>query len=240
MEGEKHFCNVTFLTEGDVGPDGHVIERLVRCSRCKETYYCGQKQQKEHWKIHKHVCKPVEDEPVRKEEIRASHTTLAKLAAALARHFNSNFNGTSNREILLWVRLPGIPARVMVNRAFWYMLEEMQRLCCDPDFSPTDVDEERVGELTALIQFILPSADLFTLQLLWAIPGMTTFLLNLDLLSPAMRAKKQQRMAPTQDEIEFQGLDPSFQNHKYFATTIGHILKATIFHQSKAGIRWTI
>jgi len=238
-QSETHFCNVTFLTVGDVGPDGLVVERLLRCTKCKETYYCGEKQQKEHWRIHRLVCRRVEDEPVPQEkvqdEIRASRAPLAEVAAKLARHFNFNFNGTSNREIWQWGRLPGIPAQVLVNRAFWYLLDEMQRLCCDPDFSPTDVDENKVGKLTALCMMVLPRADLDSMQLLWAIPGMTTFLLNLDLLSLSMRAKKQQRVAPTQEEIEFQGLDPSFQNRPFFATTIGHILNATIFQNNLAG-----
>uniref|UniRef100_A0A6A7G806 SUMO/Smt3 ligase n=1 Tax=Hirondellea gigas TaxID=1518452 RepID=A0A6A7G806_9CRUS len=31
---------------------------LLRCSRCKNTWYCGQNHQSQHWELHSLVCKP--------------------------------------------------------------------------------------------------------------------------------------------------------------------------------------
>jgi len=62
MAEPKHHCNVTFLTIGDIGPDGLPIEHLLRCSRCQETFCCGKEQQRDHWKVHKKVCKPEQED----------------------------------------------------------------------------------------------------------------------------------------------------------------------------------
>ena len=58
----KHYCNVTFLSIGDVGPDGLPIKRLLCCTRCRETYYCGKVQQRRHWRVHRFVCRPAREE----------------------------------------------------------------------------------------------------------------------------------------------------------------------------------
>lgn len=49
------------------------------------------------------------------------------------------------------------------------------------------------------------------IERLWAIPGMTTYLLNLELVSDAMQRRKSIGALPTAEEFEFQGLNESFQ-----------------------------
>ena len=41
-------CNVTF--------DMPIEECLLRCRRCKLSYYCNRVCQKAHWPIHKKIC----------------------------------------------------------------------------------------------------------------------------------------------------------------------------------------
>lgn len=35
-----------------------IQDELLRCSRCKNTWYCGGAHQSEHWELHSFVCKP--------------------------------------------------------------------------------------------------------------------------------------------------------------------------------------
>jgi hypothetical protein len=37
-------------------------ERLNKCARCKQTYYCCREHQKAHWKEHKPDCKELRDQ----------------------------------------------------------------------------------------------------------------------------------------------------------------------------------
>jgi hypothetical protein len=34
-----------------------VAEKLKRCGKCLSVWYCSKEHQKEHWKVHKHVCR---------------------------------------------------------------------------------------------------------------------------------------------------------------------------------------
>jgi MYND finger len=56
---ERRFCNYTFVPEEDIGGDGDT-GRLLRCSRCKDTYYRDAEAQRAHWPLHKKVCKPLD------------------------------------------------------------------------------------------------------------------------------------------------------------------------------------
>lgn len=68
-------------------------ENLLRCSRCKVTYYCSKAHQKENWKIHKTVCQEntvhLESNLERKED-----------DTGIALHSNIPVEGSSENEIL--------------------------------------------------------------------------------------------------------------------------------------------
>jgi len=224
----KHYCNVTFRTVGDMGPDGHVIERLLRCSKCKDTYYCGRAEQVKHWRMHKQFCRPVEDEPVTEEEINLNYRNLSMCARGFSRHFNQNYDGSPNSEILLRVL-----GRCILARGTWYMLKRMQTLCIGSGgYSVTKYDLRDMGQLLGLLEIILGQADDSTISALWAVPGMATFMLNIDLISKTMRQKKQRGIFPSKKEMKFKGFDPAFQNHMYFSTTIGNIMMASVFQMN--------
>jgi len=66
------------------------------------------------------------------------------------------------------------------------------------------------------------------INLLWAIPGMATYMLNLELISDPMRKRKSENRPPTTKELEFQGFDPAFQGHKHFSAVVSFFLLASI------------
>lgn len=48
-----------FLTCGCCNMVETATSRLWRCNRCDIQYYCSKECQTKHWKVHKHVCKPI-------------------------------------------------------------------------------------------------------------------------------------------------------------------------------------
>jgi len=206
----KHYCNVTFLSVGDTGPDGLPIERLLRCTRCQETYYCGKEQQKSHWKLHKKVCRPASDD----------------IDATGFRDFQ--FRGVVAGILHIFDRsLPALIDESALGRALRFLLEKLQLLCSNSSEFGT-IDGRLLHELCVRFSN-LQMANHETIELIWAIPGMTTFLLNLDLISNTMRQRKLEGAAPTAEELKFQGYDPSFQNTcPYFVNAICYFLRSTI------------
>jgi len=121
----------------------------------------------------------------------------------------------------------------LLARGMYYMLKHMQTLCNGRiGYSPSQRDLQHLGELFVFLEVLLPTADDATIDLLWAIPGMATFMFNIELISEAMRAKKLQAVPPSKEEMAFKNFDPTFQNHMYFAAAIGHIMTASIFQKN--------
>jgi len=222
---QKHYCNVTFLSVGDKGPDGLPIERLLRCSRCQETFYCGKDQQKRHWKVHKKVCRAdgmdIEEDTLM--EFRTSEN-IFEVASGIAHiHFNTNWTVTATYPLIL---------EYMLGRPLRILFERLQILSNRRSSSGVETTAAECNQLEILFVCLmnLTCTNNRTIELIWAIPGMTTFLLNTELMSDAMRQRKIQRAAPTEKELKFQGYDPSFQNSCLcFADAIGFLLMASIF-----------
>jgi hypothetical protein len=59
-------CALTFVKEDDLPPG----QKLLKCSKCKETFYRDRESQTKHWKAHKQTCIELEkDDPkVRRKE----------------------------------------------------------------------------------------------------------------------------------------------------------------------------
>lgn len=212
----KHYCNVTFLSVGDPGPDGFPIERLVRCSRCKETYYCGRTQQKSHWKLHKKYCQPVERDE--REALVGNLSLTAVLRGFVQVYFDPQRHEESDYDFIV-----GLPFR--------YLLEKLQDLSSNAAnaVAPTDQEEAAANDLVSGQEFFQTMHNR-TIELFWAIPGMTTYLLNLDIASGEMRRRKLEGAVPTSEELVFQGVDPSFQNTcPYFSRTVCYFLIASMF-----------
>ena len=215
-----YYCNVTFQRVGDVGPDGtSIVDKLIPCPRCRETFYCGEKQRLEHWKIHGNVCLPakadVDGGSFR--DLSVSETILE-----FAGFFNPHWDGSPNSNLLV------VEKDLIVGRSFRFLLQHLQTLCHKQDFEPTKEETEAVTILYRVLMNLV-IADNETIELLWAIPGMTTYLMNLDLISEVMRQRKIQGARPTAKEYEFQGFDPTFQIPKFFSNIVGFILMGSAF-----------
>ena len=212
----KHYCNVTFLTVGDLGPDGMPIKKkLLRCTRCQETYYCGPKQQRSHWKMHKKFCNPrVEGE----EELWQQKSTVEVLEAV-----HEAFHG----DVLDWLRVNGLSGRSLV-----YALQRLERLllCSHPDI--TEADYPQLGAFGSGFSAKMVSAKP-AFEELWAIPGMTTYLLNLELRSDVMKKRKLAGQPPTSNQLQSIGFDRAFQVPNFFPFLMCRFLGAVIAYSPR-------
>jgi MYND finger len=182
----KNYCNVTFLSIGDLGPNGLLIERLLRCARCKETYYCGKEQQRSHWKLHQFVCRPAHVEAPEESFAGLSMGTVAEAITLALDHL---WDGVSTRTLV---------ENANVVRAFLFLLKRLQILYDEDEITETDV-----ASADSMIQGMWSLFDKSdqSIELLWAIPGVTTFLLNLELMSMTMRERKLAAAVPSDDEL---------------------------------------
>ena len=71
-------CSVCFSTKD-----------LLRCSRCKNEWYCGEEHQREHWATHRQVCQPPTAEQEREREAFEKHRDAA------SNHSNSTLPAAS-------------------------------------------------------------------------------------------------------------------------------------------------
>ncbi|XP_048844107.1 egl nine homolog 1-like [Brienomyrus brachyistius] len=67
-EGERQYCQLCGR-----------MENLLKCARCRSSFYCSKEHQKQHWKKHKLVCKEADKPQVLKQpEEHASRLLLQK------------------------------------------------------------------------------------------------------------------------------------------------------------------
>ena len=186
---QKHYCNLTILSVGDVGPDGLPIEKLLRCSRCQETYYCGIVQQRRHWKLHKFVCRPARAEVT--EESFAG-LSMGGVAEAIKVHFYRLRVGSTTQDLV---------RETEWGRPFLFLLKRLQILCYEePDTELLEQDYAAAESTLGCMECLFRVSD-SSIEVLWAIPGMTTFLLNLELMSTAMRERKLAAALPSDEEL---------------------------------------
>ena len=211
----KHYCNVTFLSIGDVGPDGLPIERLHRCARCKETYYCGKEQQRSHWKLHQFVCCPAHEESPAESFAGLSLREVVDHIKIAAFHF---WDGVSTRTLA---------QNVYMGRPLLFLLKRLEVLYYeDPDPEITETDVQCSENLIQVLQTLVARSDR-SFELFWAIPGMTTFLLNLELLSVTMRERKLAAALPSDEELRnTDDMDFSL-SYRMFTHTMFRFLEAS-------------
>eukprot|EP00055_Hartaetosiga_balthica_P004381 m.141296 g.141296 ORF g.141296 m.141296 type:complete len:133 (+) comp38269_c0_seq1:96-494(+) len=90
--------------------------KLLRCSRCKTTFYCNKECQKKHWKVHRKVC-ILEDsnatsaseasQPHKRKQLQQKKTKLERiqskkkvgtLASTVEIHVGGMLSGTSEKK----------------------------------------------------------------------------------------------------------------------------------------------
>ena len=89
-------CSSTFAREGEG-------VQLLRCMRCRDTYYVSADAQRAHWKVHKKTCRdvaPAELEEIRSMNMHQTYTAIKNrlqgatpdaLTAPLIRRLRANF-----------------------------------------------------------------------------------------------------------------------------------------------------
>jgi hypothetical protein len=73
-------CNSPDMSAGDrCAICGETAQ--LRCSRCKETFYCGQTHQKDHWKHHKFECRKKESTKTSSDSTKHVHQVCGGAAS---------------------------------------------------------------------------------------------------------------------------------------------------------------
>jgi MYND finger len=214
---QQRFCSYTFVPEND-------NRRLLRCARCKDTYYKDQESQRAHWKVHKKVCKPLDVA----ERNRIFAFDASEVAVALSQTLVAIFTDVQDA----------------VGRSFLYLLQRLEDLCqeaakgekkgvgggiLDPEISSTHMLEDpsaiKEGEhnrgvvLTQLIELIGMGNK--TIELLWAIPGMTNYILGHSLISEAMQKKQASGILPSRAENNGHYYNADYHIHPVFCNMMG-------------------
>lgn len=179
----EHYCNVTFVKEASISispesdsSDSSMPIKLLRCSRCQETYYRGKEEQKSHWRVHKKVCKvPSQDEASRSRVGNLSMDEAAAELMGLLR--NSSFTAGS-----LWT--------LLLRRIYQLFRTSNDRSECfnEEIITNTSIGAGKILSCARELAFASSSK----MELLWASPGFANFVLSADLISDAMLEKKQQ------------------------------------------------
>ena len=184
MMTEK-YCNVTFVKEGTISfeTDDVAPMKLLRCSRCQETFYRGKEEQRAHWKIHKKVCKvPPEDEVARVGNL--SMDEAASELMGLLR--DQNFKAGS-----IWV--------LLMRRIYHLFRNSNDRSECFNEEILTDTFIGSGKILSCARQLAFASNS--DMELLWATPGFANFQLSVELIADGMLDKKQRRWELSDAEL---------------------------------------
>jgi hypothetical protein len=195
----RHYCNVTFIQEGSLGYDGDPIT-LERCMGCRSVFYVSKDAQRSHWKVHKKVCKPPNQ--------------FAELRLAISRY-------SAEEAAELFLRR-GMHPPETPETAYSYLwgLQHLERLA-------------RQGDNTTLTSFVTSCHHIIfrsdeIIESLWAIPGLTTYLLNIDITSDQIKQSKIEdpEYSPTFHMLGGDEFQPDYQLNSDFCNAIGNILVA--------------
>ena len=183
-------CAFSYKNEKDL-PDG---QKLLTCSRCKETHYVSREAQAQQWKHHKQVCRKAEDEELEDFD-RWPWASLLDYVCFLL----ENPDRIKGREFLYLLQavlgqLKGIHGSIsevgalMANRAVRALLDTLSGL-------------NGKG----------PAAANEVVQKIWSIPGFCNYFLSDDILMPeTMKEWKCKGLPPPGPQKYVDGvLDPS-------------------------------
>jgi hypothetical protein len=162
-------------------------KKLLRCSKCKETFYKDRESQLMHWPIHKLVCCSIGNDDPR---IRA-HRGPSSLDSVYA-----------CMQTMAWILEK--PKQRIKGRLFLYALQQFRALLKTRDMPLANSSELR--ELLS-IHILVPicnheEVEQETIDLIMAIPGFANYMLNDEiLLSEKMREYKEKDIPPPPPEV---------------------------------------
>ncbi|KAL9185938.1 hypothetical protein ACHAXT_003715 [Thalassiosira profunda] len=205
----KHYCNVTFVEEGTISPDGDGTPiKLMRCSRCGGAFYRGKDEQRSHWRIHKKVCKPSPPEEI----ARVGNLSMNEAASELMGLLQSqNIKAGS-----LWT--------LLLQRIDHLFRHSTDRSACFDEEIMTNTAIGRGMILSCARQLAFASDS--DMQLLWAIPNLANFLLSVDLISDCMAKKKRRGVELSEDDLMSFKFDPAVHTDSGWANLLVLFLMA--------------
>jgi hypothetical protein len=193
----RHCCNVTFIQEGSLGCDGDPIT-LKRCMKCESTFYVSKDAQRSHWKVHKKFCK--------------SPNEFAELRRRISR-----YSADEAAELFLRTDLYA-PKTPETAYSYLWGLQHLERLSRQGG-NPT---------LTSFLEscFSLMFSSDEIIESLWAVPGLTTYLLNIDITSDQIKQSKIEdpEYSPSFHMLGADEYQPEYQLNSDFCNAIGIIL----------------
>ena len=157
---KTRICNSTYFNEGGL-PKG---QKLLLCSKCKETWYLNRKEQRANWPIHKQTCIEIE-----KDDKRIHKTLSFKEARKLFQELLRN------------------PKELIKGRLFFHVFRELARNCMERKDCYVTIRDEVVfhetfkREVIDHLQRNTIGGEAVMYQIL-TIPGFTNYLFQDDLL----------------------------------------------------------
>ncbi|KAJ8603702.1 hypothetical protein CTAYLR_000176 [Chrysophaeum taylorii] len=153
-EEEGPVCSATFVF-------GSAERKLLRCGRCRETYYVSRAAQRAHWPLHKMSCRLVG--PAEREMIGELDISRC------------------------WERFEALIVRARPDATMALLLKQLRR-CYD---AGQDDDRDVETRSHAVMRNINFQIDTSVVAMLWAAPGMTDLLLwGDDLLNEDLRNRR--------------------------------------------------
>ena len=183
---EPRVCNWTYQKEADL-PNG---QKLLRCSKCKQTFYIDPESQRRHWPLHKKVCSSLaaDDPRIRNPDRPFQYQNFTDCVEEIDALLQKAEQGTLSGRMLL------------------VAFKELRRFCVETDlyatYSVSSVSEMLQYKVMDRLQSMLtlPNRGV-VLQKLWAIPGFACYFLNDQvLLSPEMKRRKELGLPPPKPE----------------------------------------
>ena len=205
------YCNVTFVRDGSLGENGEAI-KLKACSRCRDTFYVSRQAQQSHWKVHRKVCQSPDD--------------FADLKRRIAGY--SVEEATDHLRDVLMQQASGnryTPESPRAGYSYLWVLQRLDQLARqgnNPRYMSIRhlLPDEPHGSHFALLQDE-------QIESLWAVPGMTAYLLNLDLVFDSTLKQLKPPTPRYLAKAKRVGFHPKYQLTADFCNLVGMILFAS-------------
>jgi hypothetical protein len=166
--------------------------------KCRSVFYVSKDAQRSHWKVHKKVCK--------------SPDQFSELRRRISRY---NADEAAAHFLTTDLYPPETPE---TGYSYLWGLQHLERLA----------RQGRNPTLTSLVEntlgMMLLSDEI--IESFWAIPGLTTYLLNIDITSDQIKQSKMKdpEYSPTLHMLGGNKFQPEYQLNSEFCNVIGNIL----------------
>ena len=217
-------CAFSYKNEKDL-PDG---QKLLTCSKCKETHYVSREAQAKQWKHHKQVCRKAENEELQPEDFDG--VPLSRIFNNVC-YFLENPNQIKGREFLY--HLQAILGQLRGNHSL--IIEDDAHL-------PEGVMKSFVYTLSGLNGKGYKTAH-EVVQKVWSIPGFARYFLSEDILmSETIKEWKTKGIPPPETQKYVHGvLDPStaydrsMQRHNIYCELVAILFSGTLTTVNEEG-----